>query len=194
LNVPLPQHVLKSNKQYYDTISTQISSVSGDLQDINTWRYARQISGGCQEYIEAASFEHYLTTASLLTYEQAVEGLRKQDPNGPGVELSLEDYVLGLYDMTGELMRFAITAMATSGSLPTILQASETSTVGESAISAANQRNILTDMRALRAGLESLNVGFGPFAKEVDKKMEVMRHSVEKACILHICFRTCMFD
>ncbi|KAF1827121.1 Translin [Dissoconium aciculare CBS 342.82] len=179
LNEPLPQHVLKSNKQYYETISTQISTVSRDLQEINAWRYARQISGGCQEYIEAASFEHYLTTASLLTYEQAVEGLRRQDPNGPGVELSLEDYVLGLYDMTGELMRFAITTMATSGSLPTIAQSKE-STAEEHAIAAANKRNILTDMRALRAGLESLNVGFGPFAKEVDKKMDVMRHSVEK--------------
>jgi predicted translin family RNA/ssDNA-binding protein len=180
----LPQHVTKSNKQYYDIISTQTSSVSRDLQDINAWRYARQISGGCQEYIEAASFEHYLTTASLLTYEQAVEGLRKQDPGGPGVDLSLEDYVLGLYDMTGELMRFAITTMATSGSLPTISQSSEPSTEGDDAISAANQRNILTDMRALRAGLESLNVGFGPFAKEVDKKMDVMRHSVEKVCCI----------
>jgi predicted translin family RNA/ssDNA-binding protein len=91
--------------------------------------------------------------------------------------------------MTGELMRFAITTMATSGSLPTIAQSKE-STAEEHAIAAANQRNILTDMRALRAGLESLNVGFGPFAKEVDKKMDVMRHSVEKVRVIFMSHST----
>ena len=69
--------------------------------------------------------------------------------------------------MTGELMRFAITTMATNGKLP--------SPDAEDA-----QRNILTDMRALRSALESLEPGHGPFAKDSEKKMEVMRQSVEK--------------
>lgn len=184
MNQPLAQHVIKSNKQYYDTISSQLSSVSRDLQGLNSWRYARQISGGCQEYIEAASFEHYIKTASLLTYEQAAEGLRALDPNGPGVDLTVEDYVLGILDMTGELMRFAITAMATSGSLPIIPDAEQAGETAESAVAVAHKRNILTDMRAIRAGLESINAGHGPFAKEVEKKSEVMRSSVEKVCLV----------
>ncbi len=36
------------------------------------------------------------------------------------------------------------------------------------------------DMRGLRAALESLDTGFGPFAKDVEKKADVMRASVEK--------------
>ena len=102
--------MVKGNKQYYDTISAQFSSVSSDLQGLNAHRYARQISGGCQEYIEAASFEHYLQTAKILPYADAAAQMKQLDPDGPGVELSPEDYLLGIYDMTGELMRFAVTS------------------------------------------------------------------------------------
>jgi hypothetical protein len=106
--------------------------------------------------------------------------------------------------MTGELMRFAITAMATSGELPSpspeasadgnpaALKAakSEGSEANGDAMevdaaaaagTAMSNRNILTDLRQLRSALESLNTsGTGPFGKEADKKAEVMRQSVEK--------------
>lgn len=175
----LPQHVIKANKQYYDTISTQLGSVSRDLQGLNAHRYARQISGGCQEYIEAASFEHYLTTGTLLSYDEAALEITNLDADGPGVQLSPEDYLLGIYDMTGELMRFAITTMATSGALPSTGH-HEGSTAPAGTLSAHQQRNVLTDMRNLRSALESLNAGTGPFAKDAEKKMDVMRASVEK--------------
>lgn len=119
--------------------------------------------------MEAVSFEYYLTTASILSFEDAATLLRKNS-EGRGVELSPEDYILGIFDMTGELMRFAITSMATSGSLPGLSQESN----------ASGQRNVLNDMRALRSALEALNAGHGPFAKDVSKKMDVMRSSVEK--------------
>lgn len=173
LQAPLSQGVVKGNAQYYDTISKQCTAVSNDLQGLNSHRYARQISSGCQEFIEAATFEHYLTDARILPYDEAAAQLKQLDPEGPGIELSMEDYVLGIYDMTGELMKFAITAMATNGALPAIESK-------ESASGTASQRNLLTDMRDLRSALESLDGGFGPFAKDVDKKADVMRASVEK--------------
>ena len=179
LQEPLPESVVKGNKQYYDTITTQFASLSRDLQGLDGHRYARQISVGCQEYVEAASFQHYLTTATILSYEDAASQMKSLDVGGPGVKLSLEDYLLGVYDMTGELMKFAITAMATSGSLPTIESEDPVETAGNAAAT-GTQRNVLTDMRNLRAALESLNPGVGPFAKDVEKKMEVMRASVEK--------------
>ncbi|KXT03582.1 hypothetical protein AC578_9990 [Pseudocercospora eumusae] len=169
LGDPIPLNIVKSNKQYYDTIFAQFSSVSDDLQGLNAHRYARQISGGCQEWMEAVSFEHYLTTASMLSFEDAAILLCKNS-EGRGVELSPEDYVLGIFDMTGELMRFAITSMATGGALPGLSQGPN----------AGGQRNVLNDMRALRSALEALNAGQGAFAKDVGKKMDVMRSSVEK--------------
>lgn len=97
-----------------------------------------------------------------------------EDGVGDGVDLGYEDYLLGIYDMTGELMRFAITAMATSGSLPSPAPSCDAMEVDQP------DRNILTDMRTLRSALEELNTAYGPFAKEVDKKMDVMKQSVEK--------------
>lgn len=114
--------------------------------------------------------------------------------------------MLGIYDMTGELMRFAITAMATSGELPSPSPSPESQddnpsasksakSKGEATVdamevdgaaagtssSSTQNRTILTDLRQLRSALESLNTsGTGPFGKEADKKAEVMRQSVEK--------------
>ena len=113
--------------------------------------------------------------------------IRALDAEGPGVGLGFEDYVLGIYDMTGELMRFAITAMATSGALPRPESAagsgsgSDAMEVDSASAANASQRTILTDLRQLRSALESLNTsGTGPFGKEADKKADVMRQSVEK--------------
>ncbi|KAF2765689.1 Translin [Teratosphaeria nubilosa] len=189
---PLPGHVHKGNKQYYDKIAEQLTAVVRDLQGLNTYRYARQISGGCQEWMESASFQHYLEFGEIISYDAAVKQLQAISKPAPkpkdtrpdlptpdthtndapqtediGVDLTPEDYILGIYDMTGELMRFAITAMATSGSLPTLPNS-------------PSNRNVLTDMRALRSALEALETGSGPFAKDAEKKAEVMRQSVEK--------------
>jgi predicted translin family RNA/ssDNA-binding protein len=85
--------------------------------------------------------------------------------------LTGDDYVLGIFDLVGELMRFAITTMATTGSLPK-------SNDGE-----GEERDVLGDLRALRTSFEGLdtsscgNTGLG---KDVEKKMEVMKTCVEK--------------
>lgn len=172
LGEPLPQHVIKANKQYYDTIKSQLTIIAKEAQGINFYRYNRQISPGCQEYLEAVLFEHYLTTASLMDYPLAIENVRQMssanvDGETLHLDLTWEDYLLGLFDMTGELMRFAITAMATKGALPAV-------SVVE------GDRNVLHDMRALRTALEALEFGHGPFAKDVSRKMQVMKDSVEK--------------
>lgn len=180
LNQALPAHVTKNNAQYHNTIATQYASVSSDLQGINTHRYARNISGGTQEFMEAASFQHYLTTGSLLTYSDARTQLEQLGgENGP-IDLTVEDYILGIYDMTGELMRFAITAMATDGKLPVSSGHVEAADGDMDVDSEGEKRDVLTDLRALRAGLEALDVGHGPFARDAEKKMDVMRSSVEK--------------
>ncbi|TKA32457.1 hypothetical protein B0A50_01565 [Salinomyces thailandicus] len=188
LKEPLPQHVTKTNKDHHDIIAERLKNVAKHLQGINSFRYARQISGGCQEWMEAASFQHYLETARLLSYEESRALLEQvsRDEEGRSVVLSPEDYVLGIYDMTGELMRFAITAMATQG-LPTIpLEADDPNADAagaievDSSVPVAGQRNVLTDMRLLRSALEGIDAGSGPFAKDAEKKMEVMRTSVEK--------------
>ena len=85
--------------------------------------------------------------------------------------LTEDDYLLGLFDMTGELMRFAITGMATGGALPGSVGTER----GE-----AGKGDILADLRALRSGVEGLDLQGSGMMRDVEKKIVVMRQSVEK--------------
>lgn len=134
-----------------------------DLQGANYWRWQRQLSPGIQEYIEAVSFSHYLVSQRLLTLQDA------QDLMPSGVLLTGDDYLLGLCDLSGEMMRFAITNMATSGIMP----------------AAEDGRSVLEDLRALRVAFGAIDTTHGNgtnslLKAELSKKLEVMQTSVEK--------------
>lgn len=147
----------------YSTIRGLFQGIVPDLQGINTYRYRSNITGGIQEFMEALLFQHYLETQHLLNYEGAASKLPE------GILLTYEDYVLGVFDMTGELMRFAITYMATNGKLP-----------GTKGGNASNS-SILTDMQHLRTELEGLDTGASyALNKEFAQKLKTTRTSTEK--------------
>jgi len=158
--------------------------------------------------MEALSFQHYLETQSLITYEEAetrITGLCSSI-NGVAsgeetVLLTPEDYILGICDMTGELMRFSVTSMATSGKLPEgktesskRIKREEASSEGgdkmeidEQGFSSsppASQKpcTALDDLRAIRLQLEMFEAPDGSkFSHELEtKKMPVMRECVDK--------------
>lgn len=140
-------------------INETFVSVAPDLQGINAYRYQRNISGGIQEYMEAILFEHYLKTQSLMKHEEAAKMIPE------GIILTYEDYALGLFDMTGELMKISITSMATHGKLP----------------GREGGCSVLIDMQIIRTQLELMNVGgsYG-LSKDYEQKLKVTRQSVEK--------------
>lgn len=119
--------------------------------------------------MEAVSFQHYLETQLLITYEECGRKLPI------AIVLTEGDYILGLFDMVGELMRFAITTMAMTGVLPRGKPLNEETSQG---------RDILNDLRQLRTRFESLDtISMGkssPLQSDIDKKMEVMKTCVEK--------------
>jgi len=123
--------------------------------------------------MEAVSFQHYLETQTLIKYEDAKRRI-------PGdVDLTEDDYVLGIFDLVGELMRFAITAMATNGYLP------GSPTESERSSPAVADSNILSDLRSLRTFFEGLDTtsatsSGAALGRDVEKKMEVMKTCVEK--------------
>jgi hypothetical protein len=98
-----------------------------------------------------------------------------------GIRLKPEDYTLALFDLTGEMMRFAITSIATTSlSLVSSLSNDESdASCGEPQPPALL---LLRHLRDLRQTFESLDVtgAMGHFAQDVDKKMGVMKESVEK--------------
>ena len=169
--------ITKENATRQISINEIFSSISPDLQGLNAWRYQRQISPGIQEHMEALSFDYYLQSRYLITIEDAQRKL----PDG--IMLTEDDYVLGLFDLVGELMRFAITSMATNGKLPGggSTSTSEAEVTGQS----GKNRDILMDLRSLRTHFETLDTtsstaSGSALGRDVEKKMEVMKTCVEK--------------
>ncbi|KAI0757266.1 Translin [Daedaleopsis nitida] len=137
-------------------IRSLFATMSQELTGERSARYQRNVSPGLQEYIEALSFAHYLEHKTLISYEEVQTTLR-DDAGNPYFPLSLEDYLLGLSDLTGELMRFAIAAIARKGGRQKAV-------------------HICTFVRECKADFEALI----PYFKELRKKQYVTSQSLSK--------------
>ncbi len=108
------------------------ATMKAELVGDRFWRYERQVSPGLQEYIEALSFAHFLEHGTLITLPQVQQTLC--DSDGVPVRtccthvgswmahrvqqlfpLTISDYLLGISDLTGELMRYAISGLSKRG-------------------------------------------------------------------------------
>ncbi|KAE8374137.1 Translin family-domain-containing protein [Aspergillus bertholletiae] len=169
LNAPLPENITKETQSRFTQIQSLFTTALPDITGPNKWRYQRQLSGAIQEYIEALSFHHYLTTQTLITLHEVRAKIAAD------VLVTEEDYLLGLFDLTGEMMRFAVTALS-AGSVASDPGASEKK-MGLS----KEQNGIVVDLRELRSLFEGLSVARRHnMIKDLAKKMEVMQGSVEK--------------
>ncbi|KAF3185458.1 hypothetical protein TWF225_005240 [Orbilia oligospora] len=115
-----------------------------------------------------------IETSSIA--EGGCEKKKEEKKDLKGIQLTKEDYVLGLYDMTGEMMRFAITSVATTP-LAQLLGAAKDSADGKAV---STPQCLLQDLRTLQSAFEGLDVGFTAFGKDADKKLRVMQDSVKK--------------
>lgn len=92
-----------------------------ELRGMPSELYRRAISPGLQEYTEALALMHFLENGSLasrgtcnafiwscLEAQKAAEQSDGTDIDREGLSLCVEDYVLGVADLSGELMRLAI--------------------------------------------------------------------------------------
>ncbi|PYI05629.1 Translin [Aspergillus sclerotiicarbonarius CBS 121057] len=173
LKTALPANITKETTTRFTQIHTLFTSILPDLAaPPNTWRYQRQLSSGIQEFIEALSFHHYLTTQTLITLPEVQAHLP------PQILVTEEDYLLGLFDLTGEMMRFAVTALS-AGNADTSTGGEEG---GEGAVGLGEEhRGIVVDLRDMRSGFEGLSVPRRHVMfKDMGKKVDVMQGSVEK--------------
>ncbi|KAJ5951621.1 Translin C-terminal [Penicillium vulpinum] len=172
-NQPLPPKIAQENQTRFDQIHALFEAVVPEQLGINGWRYQRQISGGIQEFIEAVSFDHYLRTQTLITHAECSARVPS------GILVSEEDYLMGLYDLTGEMMRFAVLSLS-SGNATATKVIENTASEGEKS-TVASQGGIVVDLRAMRAGFEALSLPKRHYMfRDMEKKMDVMQNSVEK--------------
>jgi len=172
---PIPKNL--QSPQHWETIRNAYATIVSDLQGLNAYRYSNNITGGNQELMEAISFQYYLETQTLISIEEArskLAGMSKSE-SGDTVMLTEADYALGVFDMVGELMRFAITSMAT-GARSLSADAMDADDEGVR----LPERTVLSDLRELRSYLELVDAAGSSLGRDYGKKMGVMQECVEK--------------
>jgi len=154
----LPADIQKEINQREGEIQRLLKKAEPDVQGTNTFRYHRQISPGLQEYIEALSFRHYILNKSIITPSQIQESYFQTLP------LSYEDYILGVADLTGELMRRAISNVSTRHGQSLAIE-------------------ICSTLRQLQSSYQRIYVSSSTsrgFTEDLIAKIEVMKASVAK--------------
>jgi predicted translin family RNA/ssDNA-binding protein len=58
-----------------DEVRLMMKNIAHELDGSRFWRYAHNITGGLQEYIEALSFFYYVEGGGLVSYEQVQANL-----------------------------------------------------------------------------------------------------------------------
>ena len=145
-----------------------LQSVLGDVQGINRYRYALY---GLEEYVEAASLYHYIRHQTLISPDQVVRLLDLEE----GLELTDQEYLGGVLDLSGEMMRFATNTAGLCGTLtPGQAAAGDETEVDDE----VPPRSILSDMQELWSCLEALPTATS--GKHMHAKMEVLKTSVQK--------------
>jgi len=143
-------------------IYESIHKIVRELEGQEYWRYQRAFSPGLQEFVEAVTFLQFLNDGSLLTIDQIYAMIAPNGQLGSALYLSFGDYIQGVADLTGELMRFCITS-ASSGNRDICYK-------------------ILDFMQPAYLGFKAL-----PIAFLYSNKIEVMAASLQKVEL--VCFQ-----
>ncbi|KAG8383005.1 hypothetical protein BUALT_Bualt05G0138900 [Buddleja alternifolia] len=99
----------KAEKQLAAVMDKYISRLVKELQGTDFWKLRRAYSPGVQEYVEAATLCNFCKTGSLLNLDEINASLRPlSDSSFEPLQINVLDYLLGVADLTGELMRLAI--------------------------------------------------------------------------------------
>ncbi|XP_056292151.1 translin-associated protein X [Pseudoliparis swirei] len=164
--------ILKEADVKLDAVRQKIGQIAEELRGEDIFQFHRAFTPGIQEYVEAVTFLYYIRHRSLISLEEinamlVFMGGEQEELKG-SVEAVLTfqvtpaDYLLGVADLTGELMRLCISSVG-NGDIDTPFQVSQF--------------------------LQQIHDGFsyigntGPY--EVSKKLHTLRQSlgkVEDAC------------
>lgn len=149
---------LKEAGEKLQGIKKQFKSIAQELENEDSFQFIRAYSPGLQEFVEAYSFWYFLKHASLVSFEEVCQELVFEREEEEKVTLVVPpvEYILGIADLTGELMRLAINCVG-KGRLDTPV-------------------NVCKLLRSIHNAF----ITFGNSAKGMSKKIEVMTASLKK--------------
>lgn len=177
-SVPDAEEILNEADTKLDAVRQKIGLIADELRGEDIYQFHKAFTPGIQEYVEAVSFQHFIRQRRLISLEEINARLvfmrtEKTDPKPPTEAVSLgahvltfhvspSDYLLGVADLTGELMRLCISSVS-NGDIDTPFQLSQF-------------------LRQIHDGFSYIG-NTGPY--EVSKKLHTLRQSlgkVEDAC------------
>merc|ERR1712142_80855 len=100
------QKLAADAEEKFQSIKKLLKQISCETKNEDPYKFARAISPGIQEFIEAVTLLYYIKEQRLITYEEVEQLFFVFDEHS--VLLTQYDYMLGVADLTGELMRMAI--------------------------------------------------------------------------------------
>lgn len=137
--------------------------IAADVSVEDYYRFRQAFTSGLQEYIESRTFLDYLENGTLMSLDDISQEITSACTiaTAPALRITLNDYILGIADLTGELMRRAVADAGGEGF------------------------QILVFLRSLSNSMESFTIKGNVGGREMRGKMETFRRSlkkVEKAC------------
>lgn len=134
-----------------------------------------------EELVEALTFAHYLRSQRLMGFGEAVAKVAElsghpddqmhvdaRHPPAPAVHVTEEDYLMGIFDLSGEMMRFATTSSALTGKM---------AGGGATPPVDGRERTMVVDMQDLASFFEMLPQQYN---KSYQVKLSTLRSSVLK--------------
>ncbi|XP_026525233.1 translin-associated protein X isoform X1 [Notechis scutatus] len=135
------EEILTESEVKLDLVRQKIKQVAQELMGEDMHQYHRAISPGLQEYVEAVSFQYFIKTRSLISLEVINKQLiftedNKEEEKKPSldspnkenntwnIKVTPVDYLLGVADLTGELMRMCINSVG-NGDIDTPFELSQ---------------------------------------------------------------------
>ena len=110
------EEVLGEAERRLEEVKTNLwVQVAKELGPDNHYQFLRAYSPGLQEWVEALSFYHFLRYNKIISFQETQDQLRftgtEETEDSSFVTVPQSEYVLGLADLTGEMMRNAINAL-----------------------------------------------------------------------------------
>ncbi|XP_066472928.1 translin-associated protein X [Tiliqua scincoides] len=179
-SAPNGEEILMESDAKLDVVRQKIKQVAQELMGEDMYQFHRAISPGLQEYVEAVSFQYFIKTRSLISIEEinkqlifVAEDKEEETEVVPSdchnkqhrtwsLKVTPVDYLLGVADLTGELMRMCINSVG-NGDIDTPFELSQF-------------------LRQIYDGFSYIG-NTGPY--EVSKKLYTLKQSlakVENAC------------
>jgi len=100
--------ILREARSELRKVHRAIESIFSVLSDpADYWRMLPSWGFGIQEYVEACGFYHYLSQGKLISKRGVEELIQSDHSSKKLIEIPVEDYLMGIGDIAGELMRYA---------------------------------------------------------------------------------------